>query len=208
MRSISDPYSAMFNFTQAVRLQPLPPKVVHQLVADPFEMLNIWIEESEQVINRIYQISAGHPNIVQMICQAMVEELDQDPQNASLLTIEHLDQATSRRTLQEEIVQTIWGQMNPLARLITLTWPEGQRFLSLTDIEGLLQAIGLPPIPPERLDRTAKDLELYCFVRPREQDQLELIPMAFPAILDFMTDKQRQIEIVRREYEADPQAVV
>jgi hypothetical protein len=208
MRSISDPYSAMFNFTQAVRLEPLPPKVVHQLVADPFEMLNIWIEESEQVINRIYQISAGHPNIVQMICQAMVEELDQDPQNASLLTIEHLDQATSRRTLQEEIVGTIWGQMNPLARLITLTWPEGQRFLSLTDIEGLLKRIGLPPIPPERLERTAKDLELYCFVRPREQDQLELIPMAFPAILDFMTDKKRQIEIVRREYEADPQAVV
>ena len=48
-------------------------------------MLNIWIEESEQVIHRIYQISAGHPNIVQMICQAMVEELDQDPQNSSLL---------------------------------------------------------------------------------------------------------------------------
>jgi hypothetical protein len=208
MRSISDPYSAMFNFTQAVRLQPLPPKVVHQLVADPFEMLNVWIEESEQVINRIYQISAGHPNIVQMICQAMVEELDQDPQNASLLTIEHLDQATSRRTLQEEIVQTIWGQMNPLARLITLAWPEGQRFLSLADIDNMLKRIGLPPIPPELLERTAKDLELYCFVRPREQDRLELIPMAFPAILDFMTDKKRQIEIVRREYEADPQAVV
>jgi hypothetical protein len=208
MRSIADPYSALFNFAQAVRLQPLPPKVVHQLVADPFEMLNIWIEESEQVINRIYQISAGHPNIVQMICQSMVEELDQDPQNASLLTMAHLDQATSHRTLQEEIVQTIWGQMNPLARLITLMWPEGQRFLSLTDIEQLLGTIGLPPIPPDRLERTAKDLELYCFVRPHEHDRLELIPMAFPAILDFMTDKQRQIEIVRREYEADPHAVV
>jgi hypothetical protein len=208
MRAIADPYSALFNFTQAVRLQPLPPKVVHQLVADPFEMLNVWIEGSEQVINRIYQISAGHPNIVQMICQGMVEELDHDPQNASLLTIEHLDQATSRRTLQEEIVQTIWGQMNPLARLITLTWPEGERFLTLADIERLLKSIGIPPIAPERLERTAKDLELYCFVRPREQDRLELIPMAFPAILDFMTDKRRQIEIVRREYEADPQGVV
>jgi hypothetical protein len=208
MRSIADPYSALFNFSQAVRLQPLPPKVVHQLVADPFEMLNVWVEQSEQVINRIYQISAGHPNIVQMICQAMVEELDQDPQNASLLTVDHLDRATSRRTLQEEIVQTIWGQMSPLARLITLTWPEGQRFLSLTDIENLLAEIGVESIPPERLERTARDLELYCFVRPRENDQLELIPMAFPAILDFMTDKKRQIEIVRRHYEADPQGAL
>jgi hypothetical protein len=61
-------------------------------------------------------------------------------------------------------------------------------------------------VPPERLERTAKDLELYCFVRPRDNDRLELIPMAFPAILDFMTDKQRQIEIVRQHYQADPQA--
>jgi hypothetical protein len=59
-------------------------------------------------------------------------------------------------------------------------------------------------IPPDRMERTAKDLELYCFVRPRDNDRLELIPMAFPAILDFMTDKRRQIEIVRRHYETDP----
>jgi hypothetical protein len=63
-------------------------------------------------------------------------------------------------------------------------------------------------IPPELLERTARDLELYCFVRPREHDRLELIPMAFPAILDFMTDKRRQIEITKRQYQADPQAAV
>ncbi len=203
MHSIADPYSALFNFTQAVRLEPLPPKVVHRLVAEPFEMLNIWIEQSEQVINRIYQISAGHPNIVQMICQGMVQELDEEGQNLSLLNVEHLDRATSRRTLQEEIVATIWGQMNALAKLITLTWPEGERFLTLAQVEQLLGAIGLPSVPPELLERTAKDLELYCFVRPREHDRLELIPMAFPAILDFMTDKQRQIAIIRRQYEAE-----
>jgi hypothetical protein len=143
-----------------------------------------------------------------MICQAMVEELDQAPQSASLLNVEHLDRATSHRTLQEEIVQTIWGQMNPLARLITLVWPEGVRFLSLAEIEDLLRDLGVDAIPPELLERTAKDLELYCFVRPRENDRLELIPMAFPAILDFMTDKRRQIEIVRQHYETDPQGSV
>jgi hypothetical protein len=192
MRAIGNPYSALFNFTQAVRLEPLPPKVVHHLVADPFEMLNIWMEQSEQIVDRIYQISAGHPNIVQMICQAMIEELDQDPHNANLLNFEHLDRATARRTLQEEIVQTIWGQMSPLARLVTLTWPEGARLLSLAEIRSE-HKVGVGNIPPDRLERTAKDLELYCFVRPREQDRLELIPMAFPAILDFMTDKRRQI---------------
>ncbi|MBN1562234.1 MAG: TniB family NTP-binding protein, partial [Anaerolineae bacterium] len=208
MNSIGDPYSALFNFTQAVPLQPLPPKVVHSLVADPFEMLNVWMEQSDAVINRIYQISAGHPNIVQMICQGMVEELDEDPQNASLLTLEHLDTATSHRQLQEQIVQTIWGQMSPLAKMITLIWPEGKRFLTLKEIETMLGSTGVNNIPPELLERTARDLELYCFVRPRDHDRLELIPMAFPAILDFMTDKARQIEITKREYTTGPQAMV
>jgi hypothetical protein len=79
------------------------------------------------------------------------------------------------------------------------------RFLSLTEIEDLLREVGVDSIPPEQLDRTAKDLELYCFVRPRENDRLELIPIAFPAILDFMTDKRRQIEIVRQHYQTEPQ---
>jgi hypothetical protein len=208
MRAIANPYSALFNFAQAVRLEPLPPKVVHHLVADPFEMLNVWMEQSEQVIDRIYQISAGHPNIVQMICQAMVEKLDEDPANANLLSFEHLDKATARRTLQEEIVQTIWGQMNPLAQMITLIWPEGTRMLALREIEHKLAGVGIEQVPPERLERTAKDLELYCFVRPRDNDRLELIPMAFPAILDFMTDKARQVEIVRRRYEANPDGLL
>ncbi|MBN1678657.1 MAG: AAA family ATPase [Anaerolineae bacterium] len=205
MRAITNPYSALFNFTQAVRLEPLPPKVVHHLVADPFEMLNIWMEESDQIIDRIYEISAGHPNIVQMICQAMIEELDKDGHNTNLLNYEHLDRATARRQLQEEIVQTIWGQMNPLARLITLLWPEGERFLTLAQIEQQLRSNGINSIPPDRLERTARDLELYCFVRQHGNDRLELIPMAFPAILDFMTDKRRQLEIVRRQYEMEPE---
>ena len=208
MRAIANPYSALFNFAQAVRLEPLPPKVVRHLVVDPFEMLNIWVEDIDQVLQRIYQISAGHPNIVQMICQVMVEELDRDPNNSNLLNYEHLDQATAQRTLQEQIVQTIWGQMNLLARMITLTWPEGTRYLTLNEIERLLNEAGITRIQPKQLERTARDLELYCFVRPRENDRLELIPMAFPAILDFMTDKRRQIEIVRQEYEADPEGVI
>ncbi|MBI5959637.1 MAG: AAA family ATPase [Chloroflexi bacterium] len=206
MSATHDPYSALFNFAQAVRLEPLPPKVVHHLVAEPFEMLNVWIEESDQLIDKIYHISAGHPNIVQMICQAMVEELDHDPQNASLLNMAHLDHATSQRELQDEIVETIWGQMNPLAKLITLIWPEDEVLLTLNQIEALLSDIGIHRVAPEKLERTAKDLELYCFVRPRENDQIELIPIAFPAILDFMTDKKRQIEIVRRQYENESRA--
>jgi hypothetical protein len=207
MRAIANSQSAFFNFVQAVRLEPLPPKVVHHLVADPLEMLNIWMEDSDRIIDRIYKISAGHPNIVQMICQAMVEELDRNSQNANLLTYAQLDQATARRALQEEIVLTIWGQMNPLARLITLLWPEGERLLTLKDLTKMLRKAGIDNIPPDRLESTATDLELYCFVRRQGGDSLELIPMAFPAILDFMTDKRRQIEIVLRQYSTDPEGV-
>jgi hypothetical protein len=37
-----------------------------------------------------------------------------------------------------------------------------------------------------------KDLELYCFVTPKGRE-FELVPVAFPALLDFMTVKQMEI---------------
>ncbi|NLX09889.1 MAG: AAA family ATPase [Chloroflexi bacterium] len=205
MRAASDPYSALFNFAKGVRLEPLPPSVVKGLVADPFETLNIWIEGAEEVIGYIYNISAGHPNIVQMLCEAMIRELDREGRNTNLVNLGHLDNALKNHQLKQQIVETIWGQMTPLARLITLVWPDGERFQTLDDLEKLLRDQGVSGVPPELMRRTALDLELYCFVRPQSQGKLELIPMEFPTILSMLMDKTRQIKIDRDKYLANPE---
>ncbi|MBN2304154.1 MAG: hypothetical protein JXQ72_06750 [Anaerolineae bacterium] len=205
LRARSDPYSALFNFTQEVQLRPLSQDVVYQLVAAPFEMLNIWMEEPDRIVKRVYNISAGHPNIVQMICEAMVAELDRDPESANLLRYKHLESAIQQFQLQEAIIETIWGQMSALARLVTMLWPEGTPAIALSDIEPLLGPLDLGAIPSERLKHTARDLELYCFVRRTNSGQLRLIPTELTEILANVTsDRDWWLDSLRKEYLNDP----
>jgi hypothetical protein len=191
-RAMENSYSALFNFALPVRLAPLDKPVVARLVAEPFEMMNIWLEDSVQLIDRIYEISAGHPNIVQMICQEMVVAVDADKGNVGLLHMQHLERALEHHTLQEDIVHTIWGQMNDLARLITLLWPEEERHLSLDQIATKIRSAGLTSLQIRDLQDALKDLDLYCFVTPKGREY-ELVPVAFPALLDYMTDKKMEI---------------
>jgi hypothetical protein len=192
-RAMENSYSALFNFALPVRLQPLEKPVVARLVAEPFEMMNIWLEDGPTLINRIYEISAGHPNIVQTICQEMIVALAADKGgNVGLLNSGHLERALDQHSLQEDILQTIWGQMSDVARLITLLWPEEERSLSLDQIALKIRSVGLMNVQVRDLQEALKDLELYCFVTPKGREY-ELIPVAFPALLDYMTVKQMEI---------------
>src|SRR5258708_9908374 len=152
-RAMENSYSALFNFALPVRLQPLEKPVVARLVAEPFEMMNIWLEDGPTLINRIYEISAGHPNIVQTICQEMIVALAADKGgNVGLLNSGHLERALDQHSLQEDILQTIWGQMSDVARLITLLWPEDERSLSLDQVAMRRRYVGLTSVQVRILD--------------------------------------------------------
>src|SRR5258706_5296865 len=127
-----------------------------------------------------------------MICQEMVVAVDADKGNVGLLNMNHLERALEQHTLQEDIVHTIWGQMSDLARLVTLLWPEDERRLSLDTIVAKMRGAGLVNVAVRDLQEAMKDLELYCFVVPKGRE-FELVPVAFPALLDFMTVKQMEI---------------
>lgn len=201
MAAMSDSYSGLFNFAKEVRLKPLPKPVVHQLVAQPFQDLNIWLERADEIIDRIYDISAGHPNIVQIICTALIRQLDQDEEHAHLISYRHLERAVDQHELQQEIALTIWGQMTPLAKMVTLIWPENKRALSLDDINLMVSEVGAGGVSRVQMERTARNLELYCFVQIHNWKNIELIPRAFPSLLAIMTDKTVEIQQALTQFE-------
>lgn len=200
--SINNAHSVLFNFPMQVKLAPLSKEVVRRLVSEPFEMLNIWLENVDYLIQRIYEISAGHPNIVQTICHALVKVIDEDKQ-ANLLKREHLEKTLDIHQVQADIVETIWGQMHPLAKLVTLTWPENRRLMSLEDMIKLIQRAGLRTVLTQQVkDTVIPDLELYNFIEQVGQEY-QLIPVHFPTILDSMTDKKMEIRAILESQAGD-----
>jgi hypothetical protein len=165
---------------------------VARLVAEPFEMMNIWLDDDMALIDKIFRLSAGHPNIVQMICEQIVASMNADRENAGLLSMEYLDKALDDHKLQEEIIHVFWGQMGDLACLITLLWPVDEPFLSLEDILQNVQEAGLNPVSIREIQEALKDLELYCFVEPQGR-QYRLVPYDFPALLRRMMPVELEI---------------
>jgi hypothetical protein len=195
LQSVSDSHSVLFNFPKLVKLELLQPDVVRRLVTEPFEMLNIWLEQPEEIIHHIYEISAGHPNVVQTICHALVVIIDRDKQSY-LLRYEHLGEALDNHDVQTDIAETMWGQMGSLAKLTTLLWPENTRTMTLEDMVNLIKRAGLPQIlMADVQQQVVPDLKLYNFIQ-QIKHEYRLIPVYFPTLLDEMTDKPMEIRAI------------
>ncbi len=202
-RTMMNADSALFNFALPVRLAMLERATVERLIVEPFEMMNIWLEDVPTLVERIYKVSAGHPNIVQMICQEIVTAIDSDPDKGGLVTMAHLDKALGQHQLQEEIIKTFWGQMCELARLVTLLWPPDQLSLALDQIIEMVKAAGLKAVAISDMQEAMKNLELYCFVEPKGR-QYDLIPTEFPPLIREMTIEQMEIEALVEKINAEP----
>ena len=69
--------SPFYNFTQEIRLSEFTRQQARQLIVTPMENLRVRFRNEEEVIGRIYEETAGHPNLIQYYCLILLRHLDQ-----------------------------------------------------------------------------------------------------------------------------------
>jgi hypothetical protein len=69
--------SPFYNFTQEIRLSEFTRQQARQLIVTPMENLRVHIRNEEEVVGRIYEETAGHPNLIQYYCLILLRKLDQ-----------------------------------------------------------------------------------------------------------------------------------
>jgi hypothetical protein len=69
--------SPFYNFAQEIRLSEFTRQQARQLIVTPMENLRVRIRNEEEVVGRIYQETAGHPNLIQYYCLILLRHLDQ-----------------------------------------------------------------------------------------------------------------------------------
>ncbi len=70
-----NPNSPLYNLMTPVRLSRLPFVDVEKMVLLPLQRLGIQVDNSAQVVERIYSETAGLPNYVQHYCHILLEQL-------------------------------------------------------------------------------------------------------------------------------------
>lgn len=69
--------SPMFNFAQPIRLNEFNMKQARDLIVTPMENLGVHLKNKDEVVSRIYDETAGHPNLIQYYCMILLRRLDQ-----------------------------------------------------------------------------------------------------------------------------------
>ncbi len=69
--------SPFYNFAQEIRLSEFTRQQARELIVTPMENLRVRFRNQEEVVSRIYEETAGHPNLIQYYCLILLRRLDQ-----------------------------------------------------------------------------------------------------------------------------------
>jgi hypothetical protein len=72
--------SPFYNFAQEVRLSEFTRRQAHALILTPMENLRVRIKHKDDVVGRIYEETAGQPNLIQYYCMILLRHLDRTGQ--------------------------------------------------------------------------------------------------------------------------------
>jgi len=69
--------SPFYNFAQEIRLNEFTRQQARELIVTPMENLRVHFHGEDEVVNRIYAETAGHPNLIQYYCMILLRRLDE-----------------------------------------------------------------------------------------------------------------------------------
>ncbi len=78
MRAFSDLESPLYNFARPIRLKEFSREQAAAMILGPLEKLGVQFERRNDVVNRIFDETAGQPNLIQFYCSILVERLDRE----------------------------------------------------------------------------------------------------------------------------------
>jgi hypothetical protein len=207
VRNLEDSNSPFFNFVKEIRLGYLLPEYTSEILTRPLSQLAIRMESPTEFLARVYQFTAGHPNLVQIIGDKLIGRLAKREERqlylkdlAQLFGDEVGDTSVNKDAVElaEEFIRAVWGVIDDkeleefvLEKLITLIAPTST-FRS-DDIREQLSGYGLD-IPLLRLRDILNRLCTFSILK-FDQGVYQFTSTTFPNLLHRRRDIPIEIEI-------------
>jgi photosystem II stability/assembly factor-like uncharacterized protein len=176
--SLHDARLAFFNFCNLMPLTYLSREEARRVVIDPMQEMGITLQENGDLADQIVMLAAGHPNMVQYICQKLIERINQRRERVVLRA--DVDAIGQSAEFAEYFAEVSWGNATALERLITLLMLERPE-VTLSEMADVLRADGLQ-VPPDKLEEAFEGLTLYSILR-RDGPKYTFATQAVPEVL-------------------------
>jgi hypothetical protein len=163
--------SPFYNFAQEIRLSEFTRQQAHQLIVTPMENLRVRFRNEEQVVGRIYEETAGHPNLIQYYCLILLRRLDQTGQREigpeSLIDVYSDEGFTSH--LLTSFMQNTENREKALIYALLMGEPDaGSKGFSHEDMDTVLQNGGIT-LPQKSLDEACSVLTLAGVIHRKDK---------------------------------------
>ncbi|HEX9076833.1 MAG TPA: TniB family NTP-binding protein, partial [Anaerolineae bacterium] len=176
--ALHNPSLVFFNFCNVLPLSYLLPAEARRVVLEPMQEMGITLERGADLADYIVNLTAGHPNIVQYICQKLIERINL--RRERVITRADVDALSQSAQFGEYIAAISWGNANSLERLITILMLECPQ-VTLAEMGDLLRARNLD-ITPAQLESAFDGLCLYSILR-HDGPKYAFATETFPGIL-------------------------
>lgn len=160
MRAFSDLESPLYNFARPIRLKEFSREQAAAMILDPLEKLGVRFERRNDVVNRIFDETAGQPNLIQFYCSILVERLDQ--QRARAISPESLFDVYGNDDFRAFVLSTFMDNTTHLEKAIVFAVMadlDAELPFGVKVVDEALEKRGVE-IPLSDLDMACRNLEL------------------------------------------------
>jgi AAA+ ATPase superfamily predicted ATPase len=154
--------SPFYNFTQEIRLSEFTRQQARNLIVTPMENLRVRFKNEEEVISRIYEETAGHPNLIQYYCLILLRQLDQtggrEISPKSLIDV-YADEGFTSHLLTSFMQNTENREKALIYSLMMSTKEAGSKGFGQEEIDNVLRKGGIS-LPQKDIDEACNVLTL------------------------------------------------
>lgn len=139
MRAGNSLDSPLYNFAKDIRLREMSREQAGEMITGPLEKLRVRFEQRSEIVNRVYDETAGQPNLIQFYCQALVERLDQE--DSRVLTPAYLTDVYANEDFRTFVLGTFMDNTTHLEKVIVFAIMAeygGERTFDLEAIDAAL----------------------------------------------------------------------
>ncbi len=161
MREQYDQNSPLYNFATPMELKEFNRQQAHDLIVTPMENLRVRFHNKSEIIGRIYEETAGHPNLIQYYCQVLLRQLERKDQRE--LSLSSLIDVYNDEEFRKHLLNSFMQNTQNREKIVVYTLLEEQtsplRSFSQAYIDGRLKKAGIF-LPHSDIDEACQVLKL------------------------------------------------
>lgn len=193
------PDSPLFNFCDVIRLSHLDRKSARRIILEPMADMGIAFEDVDMTVMRVMDISSCHPNIVQYICQRLIQAIN--ARGSRLIRLTDLTDVVESGTFREFLLEVVWGNATALERMISLLMIP-QPVTTLSQLDERIRQLGIQATR-RQLEQAMRGLYLYSITTKEPQGyvfDLQMFPKVAQMHLDIPTYLVSMVEEWRQAH--------